>query len=549
MPVATSYPGVYIEEVSSGVRTITGVATSITSFLGRAARGPVNRAVAITSFAEYERIFGGLDLNSTMSFAVRDFYTHGGREAVIVRLFNPGTAQDADSIATGLRERTATADIGIPLLASSPGSWGQRLRAFVPADPPVTDDAATRFGLKKEDLFHLIIAEDVPGARVPIVRETFLNLTTKTDSTRRIDRVLEAQSLLVRSDVPPDGTTPSQGSISEGRRDYVPFTISSDTPDGADLTEAQFTGSRDQKTGLFALETIDLFNILCIPPLGRDISSESSNVPADVLVAALSYCAERRAMLIVDPPAQWNTPGESQALLSNPYDTTKLPALKLSGLEARNAAIYFPWVKMGNPLRNGQEEYFPACGIVAGRWAQTDATRGVWKAPAGIDVGLLGVTDYAVKLTDLQNGRLNPVGINCLRSFPAAGKVIWGARTLRGDDQLADEYKYIPVRRLALFLEESLYRGTQFAVFEPNDEPLWAQLRLNIGAFMHGLFRQGAFQGRSPREAYLVKCDKETTTQNDINLGRVNVLVGFAPLKPAEFVIIQVQQLAGQIQV
>jgi hypothetical protein len=153
-----------------------------------------------------------------------------------------------------------------------------------------------------------------------------------------------------------------------------------------------------------------------------------------------------------------------------------------------------------------------------------------------------------VNLTDEENGQLNQLGINCLRVFPINGRVVWGARTMRGANQLADEYKYIPVRRTALFIEESLYRGTQWVVFEPNDEPLWAQIRLNIGAFMQNLFRQGAFQGSTPREAYLVKCDKETTTQNDINLGIVNILVGFAPLKPAEFVIIKIQQLAGQIE-
>ena len=172
----------------------------------------------------------------------------------------------------------------------------------------------------------------------------------------------------------------------------------------------------------------------------------------------------------------------------------------------------------------------------------------MWKAPAGTDAVLRGVQALDVVLTDPENGVLNPLGMNCLRNLPAFGPVVWGARTLRGSDQLASEWKYIPVRRLALFLEESLYRGTQWVVFEPNDEPLWAQIRLNVGAFMNNLFRQGAFQGRTPREAYLVKCDAESTTQNDINLGIVNIIVGFAPLKPAEFVIIKIQQLAGQIQ-
>jgi phage tail sheath protein FI len=160
----------------------------------------------------------------------------------------------------------------------------------------------------------------------------------------------------------------------------------------------------------------------------------------------------------------------------------------------------------------------------------------------------MGVPELSVSLTDEENGELNPLGINCLRSLPAAGRVVWGARTRVGDDRLASEWKYIPVRRTALYIEESLYRGTKWVVFESNDEPLWAQIRLNIGAFMHTLFRQGAFQGKTPKEAYFVKCDSETTTQDDINRGVVNIVVGFAPLKPAEFVMINLQQMAGQIQ-
>ena len=202
-----------------------------------------------------------------------------------------------------------------------------------------------------------------------------------------------------------------------------------------------------------------------------------------------------------------------------------------------------------NPLRDQQLDVFVPCGVVAGIYARTDAQRGVWKAPAGLDAALNGVKGLQIKLTDAENGQLNQVGINCLRQFPVNGRVVWGARTLRGADSLGDEYKYVPVRRTALFIEESLYRGTQWVVFEPNDEPLWSQIRLNVGAFMQGLFRQGAFQGTTPRDAYLVKCDKETTTQNDINAGIVNIVVGFAPLKPAEFVIIKIQQLAGQIEV
>ena len=245
-------------------------------------------------------------------------------------------------------------------------------------------------------------------------------------------------------------------------------------------------------------------------------------------------------MLIVDPPITWV---DKDAAKGN-GTTTGIAAL---GTRSLNAAVFFPRLRQPNPMRDNQIETFVPCGAVAGVFARTDAQRGVWKAPAGLEATLVGVPELSVMLTDAENGELNPLGINCLRAMPAAGRVVWGARTLQGDDRLASEWKYIPVRRLALFIEESLYRGTQWVVFEPNDEPLWAQIRLNVGAFMQNLFRQGAFQGKTPREAYFVKCDKETTTQNDINLGIVNIIVGFAPLKPAEFVIIKLQQMAGQI--
>ena len=171
----------------------------------------------------------------------------------------------------------------------------------------------------------------------------------------------------------------------------------------------------------------------------------------------------------------------------------------------------------------------------------------VWKAPAGTEASLTGVLGVKTVLTNDENGVLNPKAVNCIRNLPVYGTVVWGARTLQGNDERGSEWKYIPVRRTALFLEESLYRALKWVVFEPNDEPLWAQIRLNIAAFLQGLFRQGAFQGRTPREAYFVKCDRETTTQADINLGIVNIIVGFAPLKPAEFVVIKLQQIAGDI--
>jgi phage tail sheath protein FI len=330
----------------------------------------------------------------------------------------------------------------------------------------------------------------------------------------------------------PDGESPT---------DATQAAVGNATDDGDPLVDGQITGDPNQRTGIHALEPVDLFNLLCIPPL-----SPTADVADTTWAAAAKYCQDRRAMLIVDPPAAWT---------ANPSTAVATAETGVNGVrgtigndDARNAVMYFPRLRMPDPLNENRLGSFAPCGAVAGIMARTDAQRGVWKAPAGLEASFSGVQEFTYTLTDGENGRLNPLGLNCLRSFPVAGKVVWGARTLVGADLLASEWKYLPVRRMALFLEESLYRGTQWVVFEPNDEPLWAQIRLNVGAFMQNLFRQGAFQGQSPREAYLVKCDRETTTQNDINLGIVNILVGFAPLKPAEFVVIRIQQLAGQIQ-
>ncbi|MFL6196545.1 MAG: phage tail sheath family protein [Thermoanaerobaculia bacterium] len=630
MPVTVSYPGVYIEEIPSGVRTITGVATSIAAFVGRTPRGPEDEAVTVFGLGDFERNFGPVTYGYPLGYAVRDFFLNGGGQAIIVRLFNSPFADEAarqssedvakavaaatngaDGAAAAAAARTeaekskntpqygaadavakaaeaaaagggdlaavkkaaadavkgaapvnkARIEIGaVTLEAASPGKWGANLRAAI-------DGVAA-------DLFNLTVRDDSPGGST----EKFLNLSTKKDSPRRVDRVLKSESSLVRwvGDLeanPAPAVTAGSDAVSLAEQDVAvkkkalhdkqlaggdpaaevtalntsmqafataKTNASSALTDGQPLKLKNFTppGGDADKKGFYALEKADLFNLLCIPPETREGSTETT-----VYQAALSYCQKRRAMLIVDPLAEWKKPSD---ITKN--NNQALTDLGLSGIEARNAALYFPRVLEADPQQDGRIVEFVPCGAVAGVMARTDVTRGVWKAPAGLDASLNGIQGLTVSLTDQENGTLNPLGVNCLRSFPVTGRVVWGARTLRGADVLADEYKYIPVRRLALFIEESLYRGTQWVVFEPNDEPLWSQIRTNVGAFMNNLFRQGAFQGRSPREAYLVKCDKETTTQNDINLGIVNIVVGFAPLKPAEFVIIKIQQLAGQIE-
>jgi phage tail sheath protein FI len=282
----------------------------------------------------------------------------------------------------------------------------------------------------------------------------------------------------------------------------------------------------ETRAGVKALDKVDLFNILCVPGLSD----------GQTITGLQKYCYDHRAFYVVDC-----------AETSTPPDLLGLATAAGADPPSRNSALYFPWLTAADPKQDGRTRNFPPSGAVAGIYARTDTNRGVWKAPAGVEAGLTGVAGLNVLLSDLQNGTLNVKGINCLRSFPVYGNLVWGARTLAGSDDLASEYKYVSVRRLTLYIEESLYRGTKWVVFEPNDEPLWAQIRLNVGAFMDTLFRQRAFQGTSANEAYVVRCDSTTTTQNDINRGVVNIVVGFAPVKPAEFVVIQIQQLAGQV--
>ncbi len=607
MPVTPTYPGVYIEEVPSGVRTIMGVATSIAAFLGRAPRGPENKAITITNFGDFERIFGGLNADYPMSYTVRDFYANGGTQAIIVRLFKSGAQEAAQDVAKAAKDsngpapgdvadaaearakdyesepgKSAAAGVAkaarnavnnektreqvlkaaqtkaaktpvmevsqlevnnnCSLRAISAGSWGNNLSVKID-HKGIDAEVVKRFGLVADFWFNLSVVENPPNQPA----ERFLVVSLHSDAgARRLDRVLQAESNLVRleSDIPEvaaadrPGETPEEQDPTNNKAEKIKKFEGG--YDSISLDSNTFIGSRSARTGLYALEGADLFNLLCIPPDNR-----TEDTDKDVYSAALEYCYERRAMLIVDPPNAWKN---RENLLSEP-DQMLTDGIGLNGLPARNAVLYYPRVRMADPKSDGQVDTFAPCGIIAGVMARTDVTRGVWKAPAGLDAGLNGVRGLEVELTDRENGILNPLGINCLRSFPITGRVVWGARTLRGADQLADEYKYVPIRRLALFIEETLYRGTKWVVFEPNDEPLWAQIRLNVGVFMHTLFRQGAFQGSTPQQAYFVKCDKETNPQADIDRGIVNILVGFAPLKPAEFVIIKLQQIAGDLQV
>src|SRR5216684_8372559 len=667
--VQVSYPGVYIQEVPSGVHTITSVATSITAFIDWFKEGPSNRAIEIFGMTDFERVFGGLDDRSEASYAISQFFLNGGGSALVVRVAgetrsSPPKATDHPFEKAGVVLKDAPSGKAVlDVTAANEGVWGNNLRVDIDLN---TKDPAHLFNMT-------VTRYDGPtGKARPIATERFLNLSVDPANPRAVVNVVTHGSQLITVALAgaPAGTLPmanktvsgdlsaldqtalnnlahkkfhvkigggadtgttatldnwSAGTVTNLRQlaahveqairgvdttglpnaasypnvnvnvirdangvdrqlrifldpsgpsydpsdvvvisdeadntastvlhltgnaagnvqqyqlghdpgaDIAALRISTKGGDGMPPGAAEIIGSQgvEPHTGMFALDYADLFNILCIP---RAVELPD---PTAVVSNALKYCDDRRAFMIIDIPA----------------NVTDVQGIK-DWLDAHgnfrnnNSAIYFPRPRIPDPKNEFRLRTVGASGTMAGIYARTDSARGVWKAPAGIEATLSGVAELDAKLTDAQNGTLNPLGINCLRAFPIYGAIAWGARTLEGADQICSEWKYIPIRRLALMLEESLFRGTKWVVFEPNDEPLWAKIRLNINAYMMSLFRQGAFQGTNPKDAFFVKCDAETTTQDDRNKGIVNILVGFAPLKPAEFVVISIQQIAGNL--
>ncbi|MFF0623147.1 phage tail sheath family protein [Streptomyces sp. NPDC004296] len=612
MPTHTTYPGVYVEELPSSIRSITTVTTSVTAFVGHTRRGPLNQPVRITSFADFERRFGGLTSRSPVAYAVHQFFGNGGADAVIVRVAKAGTGKEAQVTLESTEGRSQCPVLEVH--AKEPGVWGDGLRVAVDQNTPCP-----------EATFNLQVL-DAHGT----ARESFTGLSMDPGDGRFAETVVNAGSTLIRVVAVGEGRPDPSGTVSKPFHHELPdlnveltvkigevereFTLYDPDGDGeppCHVTELalllehklralpdapgkhafagaqvipfgrriqvvagstdpgdvvrfvgecandlgleasvnppvfplcggedgdppgprDLIGSEARKSGLQALRDIPDVNLLSLPELA---SYQSADDMVTVISAAQRLCEERRMFLLVDAPAAWGS-----------VDAARAGIGAFDAVRGNHAALYFPQLQLTDPL-TGRLRSFPPSGALAGVIARTDGERGVWKAPAGTEARLAGVHGLAVKLTDRENGLLNPLGINCLRTFPMVGPLVWGARTLQGSDALDSEWKYVPVRRLALHVEESLLRGLQWVVFEPNNEQLWQQIRLNASAYLHTLFEKGAFKGGTPRQAYFVKCDKDTTTEADIENGIVNVVVGIAPVKPAEFVVVKIQQLAGQ---
>ena len=413
----------------------------------------------------------------------------------------------------------------ITVTAVNPGSWGNGLRIGI---MPTLSGG-----------FDMSVAEYRGTERVR--GELFRNLNVIPNDPNNVVTVIARQSELVRVSgtmILPRASSTAAVDIENLAPDAL-YALSGGAdgtlpgdPAWAASAGAAFLGNETNRTGLFTFNHLDpdYFTLMAIPE--APYMADGGN---GVYAAAGAYCRDQLAFLLVDHP----TSADSVTGI------TAWPIAQTLGTDlARGSALCFPKVIKSDPL--GGERTLSASGSIAGLMARTDAQRGVWKAPAGLDASLAGVRP-SVPMTDRQQAQLNKRGLNVIRVKPFAGSVNWGARTLAGADALASEWKYVPVRRTALMIERTLKDSLPWVVFEPNDESLWAQIRLNIGAFMQSLFVQGAFQGSSPREAYLVKCDGETTSQQDVNSGVVNILVGFAPLKPAEFVVVRLTQLAGRL--
>lgn len=530
MPPTLNFPGVYIQEIPSPVRTITAVPTAVAAFVGRAQRGPVNKPVRIHSFSDFERKFGGLWNQSELGYAVSQYFLNGGADAFVVRVMS-ATAQATFDSSPPKIDLPTTPPGTLSIAPQNPGNWFTNVKLSV--------DFNTRKvnGVTLPEEFNLTVTltdtDPVTGAQ-NVTTETFRNVTHDSTKAGFITKVLADGSNLVRT----------VGTVTLAARPNSTATpVSYSGPaigDGTFLSASDLTPLTGPagKKGIYALEDADIFTLMDIPPYSVNENGGIIDLPISVWSNALVYCQGRRAMLLIDPLVAWKD-----------KDTAFNQLPTFDNLRDKNSVMYFPQVLFPDPLLQGATRPFPPSAAMAGVMARIDSTRGVWKAPAGEEAKVAGNQGLLYNLTDLENGDLNPLALNCLRTFPIVGSVAWGARTLVGADSQGSEWKYLPVRRVALVIEESLYRGTKWIVFEGNDEPLWSQIRLNVGAFMNSLFRQGAFQGATPKEAYFVKCDSETTTQDDINKGIVNILVGFAPLKPVEFVVLKISQIAGQIPV
>lgn len=511
-------PGVYVEEVSGGVKPIAGVGTSTGAFVGIAEKGSIGKAVLVTNWSQFVKEFGGFIPNGYLAYAVYTFFAEGGTSCYVVRAASDKATKSSVSITF---KDEVDADVKIDVAARSEGAWGERINLKIEEAGDNKDDADKVIDQK---LFKLIVnykekegfESEYEGEGVTEIydRVSLLNLEDKINGTSAFINVDVVLAAFPKTDAEKNAfkTRPAIESS---------YTLKGGL-DGID--DADFIGTSDNKKGLHGFDEVDDINIVAIPDKAGD---------RDVILEALAYCKNRKDCFFVADP-EYNLTPQGVKDFKNAAGTYK-------GQNAFNSsygALYYPWVYINDPL-TGKKKLIPPSGAVTGTYAYTDSTIGVHKAPAGISEGYLdSVVGIERIVTKGEHDMLNPNGINVIRTFPSAGICLWGARTVSADP----EWLYINIRRLLLYIEESIDEGTQWVVFEPNDPRLWGRVKRNITAFLMRIWREGALFGSTPEEAFFVKVDAENNPPEVIDAGQLIIEVGVAPVKPAEFVIIKISQ-------
>ena len=526
MPTYQS-PGVYVEEVSSGSRPIEGVGTAVCAFVGFTERGTPNRPTLVTNWTQYSRAFGGFVEGAYLPQSVYGYFLNGGGAAYVVRV-----GADDDEAA---RASNGAGNGGVPALGSAPyvelPAAGEGERTALRARALTAGDAGGGLSIEVtdasepgEELFKLVVREGDREA------EVFDNLSLRK-GPRHAATVVKSSSKLIAVEevrgaaalVPAKGTRVALAAAADSAAPAVP---QSSLPAPAQVAPADYIGDTADRTGFAGLEAVEDVTMLCVPDLMA--AYERGTVDLDgvkaVQLAMIAHCelmADRLAILDAPPKL-----GAQQV---------REWRMDVAGYDSKYAALYWPWIRVLDPVK-GQPELIPPSGYVAGVWARSDETRGVHKAPANEVVR--GVIDLETNITRREHDQLNPVAVNCIRTFPGQGIRVWGARTLSSDP----EWRYLNVRRLFNFVEKSILDGTNWVVFEPNDRFLWAAVRRTITMFLRRVWRSGALFGRTPEEAFFVKCDDENNPPENRDAGILTVDVGIAPVKPAEFIVFRVSQ-------
>ncbi len=500
--------GIQVHEEAGSGQSITESPTAVTAFVGRCLRGPVHRPVTLGSFADYQRIFGGLWQPSTLSYAVEQYFENGGRTAIVVRVTNGARCCTL---------RLPAGEQALVLQALAPGTR-EFLRAAVDYDG---------IGDNEDDCFNLVLQRvRTAGSEHIEDQEIHRRVSLRADSPRNVAAVLADSELArVAGNLPGYRPDPTESDDPRGLAGYV--LSGPDADDGAPLTDYDIIGSAAQGTGLFALDAVDGFNFLCIPPLARDV-----DLGASALLVANRYCRERRALLFVDPPLAWDSAAKA------------LAEMREWPLPSDSACLFFPRLLGYDKLR-GRFETFAPCGAVAGTLARAADVWPVWSAAHGDDMVLRPGLRPVCAVDDDYRTRLAGCGVNTVQTVRRPGRESPPACTLAGPGAGSADWRSLAARRLALLLVNSIERGTRWMLFEPNEPATWRRAAAQVRAFLASLEERGAFSQREPGDRWFVLCDERINRERHRELGMANLMFGFPAARAGGFHAYLVSHRAG----